>query len=171
MRANLRRLLQWSLATASLAVMTAITGCPARTATLSAAIGARADLKTFANALEITELDNVLALDGPFTVLAPNDTAFGNLPAGTLNDLLLPQNRNALAQLVKAHVVFGTFLVADLKDGQILTNLDGNTLTVTVSGSIVKVDGATIVVPDIRASNGVIDVIDSVLAVPQMMTP
>ncbi|MFM7427257.1 MAG: fasciclin domain-containing protein, partial [Elainella sp.] len=118
--------------------------------------------KTLVAALNEAELAQVLEGTGPFTVFAPTDAAFEALPAGTFEELLKPENRATLVQILKYHVVSGSYPSASLESGQLPTAA-GVPLTVTVANGSVKVDGATVLQPDINASNGVIHAIDQVI--------
>ena len=104
---------------------------------------------------------------GPFTVFAPTDDAFAALPDGTLEDLLLPENKDKLAGILTYHVVAGAVPAADvLGQSQEVASVNGAPLRIdgTVSGSTaVKVNDANVTAADITASNGVIHVIDKVL--------
>ena len=100
---------------------------------------------------------------GPYTVFAPTDDAFAaTLPGGDLDDLLVDPS-GELTDILLYHIVPGTFSLADLSDGMEVETLQGGTLTISVDGDTVMVDDASIVTADIKASNGVIYVIDAVL--------
>ncbi len=119
--------------------------------------------KTLVAALEAAGLVEALAGEGPFTVFAPTDEAFGKLPAGTVESLLLPENREKLVAILKYHVVPGrVFSDAALKAGQAKT-LQGGTVKIAANGGVATVDKATLIGLDIDASNGVIHVIDQVI--------
>ncbi|MFQ4136360.1 fasciclin domain-containing protein [Nodosilinea sp. PGN35] len=114
-------------------------------------------------AIEAAGLTEVLSNgDLSVTVFAPTDAAFEALPEGTLEELLLPENRDQLAQLLTYHVVDGEVRSADLTSGEVAT-LTGDSVVVNVDESAVTVNDANVVTADIEASNGVIHVIDSVL--------
>ncbi|HIK45467.1 MAG TPA: fasciclin domain-containing protein [Leptolyngbyaceae cyanobacterium M65_K2018_010] len=114
-------------------------------------------------ALEAADLTEVLSNgDITVTVFAPTDAAFEALPAGTLEALLQPENRDQLIQILTYHVVDGAVLSTDLVSGEVPT-LAGESVTVMVNGEGVTVNQANVVAADIEASNGVIHVIDSVL--------
>jgi len=100
---------------------------------------------------------------GPLTVFAPTDAAFAELPHGTLDDLLKPENRHTLATILKFHVVAGEVDAGDLTQRRTVTTLAGQRLDVSFRSGELKVDGANVVAADIEASNGVIHVIDEVL--------
>lgn len=117
-----------------------------------------------AQALKAAGLVDTLKGDGPFTVFAPTDKAFQALPAGTLEELLKPENKAKLVQILTYHVVPGKVLSTDLKSGEV-TTVEGSSVTVKV-GSSVMVDNATVIKADVPAKNGVIHVIDTVI-IPQ----
>ncbi len=121
---------------------------------------------TIAAALQVSELNTALAGSGPFTVFAPSDVAFANLPAGTVESLLEPANRHLLTRILTYHVVPGRITSFDLSPGQSVEvqTLAGIPLQVEVDGAGgIKVNGANVVAGDIPASNGVIHGIDGVL--------
>ncbi len=122
---------------------------------------------TLVTAVGAAGLVDTLSGPGPFTVFAPPDDAFGMLPAGTV-DALLAEPDGMLTQILLYHVVPGKLMAADVVKMTSLPTVQGNRLTVTVSGSTVTVDGATIIIPDIETRNGVIHVIDSVLIPPSI---
>jgi uncharacterized surface protein with fasciclin (FAS1) repeats len=111
------------------------------------------------------ELADDLSGDGPFTVFAPTDAAFLALPAGVV-DALLADPMGALAEVLLYHVVSGNVLSTDLTDGQIVTTLNGATVTVTINANGVFINDAQVTVADILADNGVVHVIDAVLLPP-----
>ena len=100
--------------------------------------------------------------DLSITVFAPTDDAFAALPEGTVDALLLPENRDQLTQILTYHVVDGEVLSTDLASGEVET-LSGGSVTVEVGGETVTINQANVVTADIAASNGVIHVIDAVL--------
>jgi uncharacterized surface protein with fasciclin (FAS1) repeats len=108
-------------------------------------------------------LDQVLSSRGPYTFFAPSDLAFGKLESGTIEDLLKPENKIKLTDLLNHHVVEGKINFKDLKDGDKLKSLNGKMLVVKVDNAKVSVDGATIQNPDVLTSNGVIHSLDTVL--------
>jgi uncharacterized surface protein with fasciclin (FAS1) repeats len=80
-----------------------------------------------------------------------------------LASLLLPENKQNLTDILTYHVVSGNVMSSDLSDGQVITTLNGDTLTVSIQNGVVKVGNATVTTPDVKASNGVVHVIDTVL--------
>ena len=120
-------------------------------------------MSTLTAALTAAGLADKASSGGPYTVFAPTNDAFDALPAGTLDDLLKPENKAKLTDILTYHVVPGSMMAADLKDGQELTTIEGKKLKVSVSGSTVTVNGANVVKADVKSSNGVTHVIDKVL--------
>ena len=120
-------------------------------------------LSTLVAAVTAADLGETLSGAGPFTVFAPTNDAFGALPAGTVDTLLEPANREKLTSVLTFHVVAGKLLAADLSDGQTLTTVQGQTLTVKIDGATVTVNGVPVVQADVEASNGVVHVIGGVL--------
>jgi uncharacterized surface protein with fasciclin (FAS1) repeats len=117
---------------------------------------------TLAAALGAAGLVETLKGEGPFTVFAPTDAAFAALPAGTVDTLLLPENKDQLTGILTYHVVAGKVMSTDLTEGMMAPTVQGGELTVTLEGGP-KVNGIAISTADIAASNGVIHVIDGVL--------
>ena len=127
------------------------------------------NLSTLVTALQAAGLVETLSGSGPFTVFAPTNDAFNALPPGTLDALL--GNRTQLTNVLTYHVVQGSLLATQVASMPSLPTAQGQPLVVTVqSGGGVRVDGANIVQTDIRASNGVIHVIDAVM-IPPARTP
>jgi uncharacterized surface protein with fasciclin (FAS1) repeats len=125
---------------------------------------AAGSFKTLAAALQAADLVGTLKGAGPFTVFAPTDAAFAKLPAGTVEDLLKPENKAKLQRILTYHVVPGRVMAADVVKLKAAKAVSGDTITVMVhGGSTVMVDNATVTSTDIAASNGVIHVIDSVI--------
>ncbi|MEM9710166.1 MAG: fasciclin domain-containing protein [Pseudomonadota bacterium] len=121
------------------------------------------DFSTLVAAVTAADLVETLKGDGPFTVFAPTNAAFAALPAGTVESLLLPENKDQLVSILTYHVVAGA-ATADQFVGQHVDVATVNGATVRVNGSDgVKVNNATVTTPDIIATNGVIHVIDTVL--------
>ena len=118
---------------------------------------------TLAAALEAAGLIDTLKGDGPFTVFAPTDEAFSKLPAGTVESLLKPENRDKLVAILTYHVVSGKVYAKDVVKLDQATTVNGAAVSIDVIDDNVKIDAATVVLPDIKASNGVIHVIDSVI--------
>jgi uncharacterized surface protein with fasciclin (FAS1) repeats len=124
---------------------------------------AAGNFTTLAAALTAADLVTTLKGPGPFTVFAPTDAAFAKLPAGTVDNLLKPENKAMLQNVLKYHVVAGKVSAADVIKLTKATTLQGQDVTIAVTGSTVKVNDATVTATDVQASNGVIHVIDTVL--------
>ena len=116
---------------------------------------------TLVTALQAAGLDSVLAGEGPFTVFAPTDDAFGKLPEGTIASLLetIPELKNILLY----HVVSGNVLAADVVTLESAVTLQGQTVSISVMGDVVKINDSQVIITDIQGSNGIIHVIDTVL--------
>jgi uncharacterized surface protein with fasciclin (FAS1) repeats len=121
-----------------------------------------ADHTTLETAVIAAGLADDLSGDGPFTVFAPTDAAFAALPAGVL-DALLADPTGALAQVLLYHVVSGEALSSSLSNGQTITTLQGQDVTVSITGGNVFINDAQVIVADIMADNGVVHVINAVL--------
>ena len=118
---------------------------------------------TLVAALQAAELDGTLAGPGPFTVFAPTDDAFAALPAGTVDTLLLPENRDQLVAVLTYHVVPGRVMSSDLAGQQLdVATVQGSTVAIDATDGVM-VDAASVIAADIEASNGVIHVIDQVI--------
>ena len=118
---------------------------------------------TLAAALEAADLVDTLKGDGPFTVFAPTDAAFAKLPEGTVEELLKPENKDQLVNVLTYHVVPGKVKSTDVVKISEATTVQGSNIDIAVIDGSVKIDDATVVKADIGASNGVIHVIDSVI--------
>jgi transforming growth factor-beta-induced protein len=119
---------------------------------------------TLVAALEAAELVETLNGEGPFTVFAPTDEAFAALPAGTLDSLLLPENKQQLTDILLYHVVSGKVMAADVTTMTSATTVLGQDVTITVKdGKVFLNDTVEVIITDIEASNGVIHVINAVL--------
>lgn len=125
------------------------------------------DFKTLTAALKAADLVSTLQGKGPFTVFAPTDAAFAKLPAGTLENLLKPENKQQLVDILTYHVVPGQVMAADVVKLDEAKTVNGKTVDIEVEGSAVKVNDANVTSTDIAASNGVIHVIDQVILPPK----
>ena len=128
-------------------------------------VGVAADagqFNTLVAAVKAAGLVDTLNGKGPFTVFAPTDEAFAKLPAGTVDSLLKPENKEKLVGILTYHVLPGKIMAADVKTSKVKT-VNGKEVSVKVDGGKVMVDSANVVKTDIAASNGVIHVIDSVI--------
>lgn len=118
---------------------------------------------TLVAAVQAAGLVDTLKSEGPFTVFAPTDDAFAALPAGTVESLLLPENKDQLVAILTYHVLPGKVMAADIA-GQMLAADTVNGAAVSIDATDgVMIDGANVITADIEASNGVIHVIDAVI--------
>ena len=124
---------------------------------------AAGDFNTLVAAVQAGDLVDTLKGDGPFTVFAPTDEAFANLPAGTVDNLLKPENKDQLVAVLTYHVVPGKIMSGDIA-GQTaeVATVQGGELDVDATDGV-RINNATVVAADVEASNGVIHVIDTVL--------
>jgi len=125
---------------------------------------ANEDFETLVAAVQAAGLVDTLKGEGPFTVFAPTDAAFEKLPAGTVEDLLKPENKDRLVSILTYHVVPGKVMSGDIAGAETMAEtVQGQSLDIDATGDAVMVDEATVVTADIEASNGVIHVIDTVV--------
>lgn len=124
---------------------------------------AAGSFSTLAKALQAGELVATLKGKGPFTVFAPTDEAFAKLPAGTLADLLKPENKAKLQAILTYHVVPGKVMASEVTGLKSARTVNGQSLKIAVKDGGVMIDSAHVVKTDITTSNGVIHVIDTVL--------
>ena len=122
--------------------------------------------KTLVAALTAADKVSMLKEDGPYTVFAPTDEAFAALPKGTVENLLKPENKEKLGAILAYHVMEGKVMAADVKTMKAPT-ANGADLDVKVTGKNVTINNAKVVKADVKASNGVIHVIDKVLMPPK----
>lgn len=118
--------------------------------------------KTLAAAVTAAGLVETLQGSGPFTVFAPTDNAFAAIQKD-VDELLKPENKKKLTDILTYHVVSGNAMAADLEDGQELTTVQGGKLKVSIKGDKVMINDANVTMADVAASNGVVHVIDKVL--------
>ncbi len=118
---------------------------------------------TLVAAVKAAGLVEALQADGPLTVFAPTDEAFAKLPAGTVESLLKPENKDKLVAILTYHVAEGSLKSGDVAKMKSIKTLNGERADVRVDGGKVMIDGATVTAVDIAASNGTIHVIDSVI--------
>ncbi len=126
------------------------------------------DHTTLVAAVKAAGLVDTLNGPGPFTVFAPTNEAFDKLPPGTVDTLVKPENKDTLVKILTYHVVPGKLTASDLKDGQVLTTVQGETLTVSKKmGHVTLTDSkggqSMVTIPNVMQSNGVIHVVDTVL--------
>jgi len=126
------------------------------------------DLSTLVSAVQAADLVETLQGTGPYTVFAPTNDAFNALPAGTLDTLLQPENKDQLSSILTYHVVAGDVKAADLSDGQVIDTVQGEKLTVSIRDGKVYIKDAKggealVTTADVAASNGTVHIINSVL--------
>lgn len=126
------------------------------------AVGAK-QFNTLVAAVKAAGLVDTLKGEGPFTVFAPTDAAFEKLPAGTVETLLKPENKDKLVSILTYHVVPGKVMAKDVVKLDKAKTVQGSTVSIKVKNGKVMVDNAKVVKTDIKCSNGVIHVIDSVI--------
>lgn len=136
---------------------------PAAPATVVAIAVGSPDHSTLVAAVTAAGLVETLSGAGPFTVFAPTNAAFAALPAGTVDNLLKPENKADLTGILTYHVVAGALKAADLTDGQKLKTVNGAELTVSIKDGKVMIDGANVTAADLTAGNGVVHVLDAVV--------
>ena len=126
---------------------------------------AAGNFKTFLKVIDAAGLTATLQKPGPYTLFAPTDTAFSKLPAGTLDDLLKPENKARLVATVSYHIAPSKLAAADLAKADEVKTLEGTEIDVDTStdGKIIEIDEAKILGNDVEASNGIIHAIDAVL--------
>ncbi len=125
-------------------------------------------LSTLVTAVKAAGLVETLTGDGPFTVFAPTNEAFAALPDGTLESLLKPENKQQLIDVLTYHVVGAKVMSTDLSNGMTAATVQGENIKVDLSNGV-KINEANVTAADIKASNGVVHVIDKVILPPSMM--
>jgi uncharacterized surface protein with fasciclin (FAS1) repeats len=134
---------------------------------IDTAVGA-GSFNTLAAALQAGGLIDTLKGEGPFTVFAPTDEAFSKLPAGTVESLLKPENKDKLVEILTYHVVAGKVMAKDVVGLSSAKTVQGKNIMIEVKDGKVMLNGAaTVIKTDINCTNGVIHVIDSVILPPQ----
>jgi len=128
---------------------------------------AAGQFKTLASAIQAAGLVDTLKGDGPFTVFAPTDEAFAKLPAGTVENLLKPENKDQLVAILTYHVVPGKVEAAEVVTMDEAKTVNGEMVDIKVKGDTAMVNDAKVTKTDIAASNGVIHVIDTVILPPK----
>lgn len=146
-------------------IIAATVAMPARAADIvDTAVGA-GSFNTLVAAVQAADLVETLKGEGPFTVFAPTDEAFAALPAGTVEDLLKPENKDKLVSILTYHVVPGKVMSTDLSDDMMAKTVEGSEIKVDLDNGVM-INDATVVQADIAADNGVIHVIDKVILPP-----
>lgn len=125
-----------------------------------------ADHTTLVAAVKAGDLVDALSNAGPFTVFAPTNAAFDKLPAGTVEGLLKPEKKEDLQNILEYHVSLGVYQADALTDGQTLGQVNGGNITISKKGNDLFVNGTSKIIASIKASNGVIHVLDGVLLPP-----
>ncbi|MGI9628956.1 MAG: fasciclin domain-containing protein [Longimicrobiales bacterium] len=128
-----------------------------------------AAFSTLVSALGLADLVTTLQGDGPFTVFAPTDAAFSNIPSDDLDAILA--DTDLLTEVLTYHVVSGRVLSTDVVGLSSATTLNGEDVTITVDGGTVMIDGATVTATDVQGTNGVVHIIDQVLLPPGFVIP
>jgi uncharacterized surface protein with fasciclin (FAS1) repeats len=124
---------------------------------------AAGQFNTLAAALDAAGLVATLQGEGPFTVFAPTDEAFAKLPAGTVESLLKPENRDQLVAILTYHVVAGKVMAKDVVNLSEASTVNGSNLSIMVVDGKVRINDATVIAADVATSNGVIHVVDTVI--------
>ncbi|WP_310482589.1 fasciclin domain-containing protein, partial [Chamaesiphon sp. VAR_48_metabat_403] len=118
---------------------------------------------TLVKALKAADLVDTLAGEGPFTVFAPTNAAFAKIPKATLANLLKPENKEQLKKVLTYHVISGAVTSNLLKNGQKVATVEGGNVTVKIKGKNVSINNSKVILANVKASNGVIHAIDTVL--------
>ena len=160
---NRRSALKSVVAAGALALVAACADTGSRTLDIVDVASSNDSFSTLVAAVSAADLVDTLKGPGPFTVFAPTNEAFAALPAGTVESLLLPENKDQLVQILTYHVVPGNYPASSLvgKRGSLTTAQGGNLHIDGRNG--VKVENANVIIPDVAASNGTIHAIDTVL--------
>ncbi|MGE5520105.1 MAG: fasciclin domain-containing protein [Candidatus Dadabacteria bacterium] len=124
------------------------------------------DHTTLVAAIKQAELVDALSNAGPFTVFAPTNAAFDKLPKGTVDDLMKPENKAKLQDILQYHVYVGSLKTDLMQDGQTLGEVNGGNITISKKDGKVVINNTATIVASIPASNGIIHVIDGVLLPP-----
>lgn len=124
---------------------------------------ANGSFSTLVAAVKAAGLVDTLKGNGPFTVFAPTDEAFAKLPAGTVENLLKSENKDKLTAILTYHVISGKVMAADVVKLDSAATVQGQSVNVTINNGSVMINNANVVMADVKASNGVIHVIDTVL--------
>jgi uncharacterized surface protein with fasciclin (FAS1) repeats len=124
------------------------------------------DHSTLVAAVKQAELVDALSNAGPFTVFAPTNAAFEKLPKGTVEDLMKPENKEKLQDILQYHVYVGSLNTDLMQDGQTLNEVNGGNITITKKDGKVMINNSATIIASIPASNGIIHVIDAVLLPP-----
>jgi uncharacterized surface protein with fasciclin (FAS1) repeats len=162
----LRQAFVGTVAAVAIAAVASVTPVRAQNADIVDTAVAAGSFTTLAKALQAADLVGTLKGTGPFTVFAPTDEAFAKLPAGTLDTLLKPENKDQLRRVLTYHVVPGKVMAADAAKLTSAKAVSGDAIAINARGGSVMVEKARVIKADIAASNGVIHVIDAVILPP-----
>ena len=121
------------------------------------------DLSTLVTAVQAAELTTSLSNAGPFTVFAPVNEAFDKLPAGTVDDLLKPENKGKLSDILGHHTYVGVIKTEQMTDGQNLGMVDGKNITIKMVNGKPTVNGTVNIIASVPAANGMVHVVDGVI--------
>jgi uncharacterized surface protein with fasciclin (FAS1) repeats len=120
-------------------------------------------MRTLKKTVHASDLDQLLSSSGPYTFFAPSDLAFEKLEKGKVDKLLEPQNRAQLAALLNNHIVSGKIFFKDLKDGDVLTTVNGKELVIKETNGSIQIGGSGILPRDAKVTNGVMHLADTVI--------
>lgn len=152
------------LCAAAVAAPLALSATLAKAADIVDTAVSAGQFETLVAAVKAAGLVDTLKGEGPFTVFAPTDEAFAKLPAGTVEDLLKPENKDKLVAILTYHVVPGKVMSSDIMNKQLeAKTVEGDALSINALNGGVSVDDAKVIQADIETSNGVIHVIDTVV--------
>lgn len=124
------------------------------------------DHTTLVKAVQAAGLVDALSNAGPFTVFAPTNAAFDQLPKGTVEGLLKPESKDDLINILQYHVIVGVYNAESFTDGQVIGQVNGDNVTMSVKDGKIMINGNATIVASIPAANGVVHVIDAVLLPP-----
>jgi uncharacterized surface protein with fasciclin (FAS1) repeats len=119
--------------------------------------------KTLIAAVKAADLADALTSEGPFTVFAPTDDAFGKLPDGIVNALIKPENKEDLTSILTYHVLVGKIMSTDLSDGMKAKTINGNEVTVHLREGRVFINDAEVVLADVETDNGIIHAVNKII--------
>jgi uncharacterized surface protein with fasciclin (FAS1) repeats len=119
--------------------------------------------KTLVAAVKAADLVGTLTSQGPFTVFAPMDDAFGKLPEGTVDTLVKPENKEKLTSILTYHVIMGKIMSTDLSDGMKAKTVNGKEVTIHLKDGKVFINDAEVVLADVKTDNGIIHAINKVI--------
>lgn len=154
------------LAAAAIATPMVLSAAPVAAQDIVETAIAADDFNTLVAAVQAAGLVETLQGEGPFTVFAPTDAAFAALPEGTVENLLMEENRDQLVAVLTYHVVAGEVTAAQVVDLDSATTVQGSDISISVADGMVMINEATVVQADIMTDNGVIHVVDQVILPP-----